>query len=109
MIGFVGNSAARPAEMASFRYRANHECLRVFLAIRSFRAKHSGRLPDSISDLVPAILASLPVDPYNGQPLRFDRKKGLVWSVGENLRDDGGDVLGRSYVNRDLGISINTR
>ncbi len=109
MIGFVGNSAARPAEMASFRYRANHECLRVFLAIRSFRAKHSGRLPDSISDLVPAILASLPVDPYNGQPLRFDRKKGLVWSVGENLRDDGGDVLGRSYVNRDIGISINTR
>ncbi len=45
-----------------------------------------GRLPEAVDTL-------LPVDPFTGQPLRF-KKQGdgyVVYSVGENGVDDGGD------------------
>jgi len=61
-------------------------------AIERFRRAHSGNLPGDLKELVPTYLASVPEDPFDGQPLRFKQltKGYVVYSIGSDLRDDGG-------------------
>jgi len=64
---------------------------RVALAIERYRLA-SGRLPDALTDLVPTYLDAVPIDPFDGKDLRYE-KLGVgfvVYSIGEDLRDDGG-------------------
>lgn len=51
-----------------------------------------GRLPDALGQLVPDYLAAVPEDPFDGRPLRYRRtdRGFVVYSVGEDGRDDGG-------------------
>ncbi|MBN1443872.1 MAG: hypothetical protein JXA90_14270 [Planctomycetes bacterium] len=62
---------------------------RTYPALRGYQQEH-GALPEKLEDLVPAFLDAVPADPYDGQPLRYSRQKRLVYSVGEDLVDDGG-------------------
>jgi len=51
-----------------------------------------GHLPQALSDLVPGYLPEVPVDPFDGEPLRY-RESGsdyVLYSVGKDKRDDGG-------------------
>lgn len=51
--------------------------------------------PADLKELVPGLLSTLPVDPMNGQPLRYQRTAAgryRLWSVGFDGRDDGGKV-----------------
>ncbi len=52
----------------------------------------NGKLAENFSDLTPAFLDSLPMDPFDSQPLRFrsDENGYALYSVGNNLADDGG-------------------
>jgi hypothetical protein len=67
---------------------------RVALAIERYRRDNEGRLPDSLSMLVPTYLASIPADPYSGGPLRYRTMPGAytIYSVGDDGRDDRGDL-----------------
>jgi len=63
------------------------------LAVERYRLANGNRLPDSLSQLVPQYLASVPVDPFDGEPLRYKKSspKGFVtYSIGPNRQDDGG-------------------
>ena len=62
------------------------------LAVERWRLAN-GRMPESIGQLVPAFLPAVPLDPYNGQPLRYKPGEDgyQVYSVGEDLIDNGGD------------------
>jgi hypothetical protein len=53
-----------------------------------------GRLPETLQDLVPEFLVTLPSDPYDGKPLRYRRTDTgyMVYSVGPDRTDDGGRV-----------------
>jgi hypothetical protein len=64
---------------------------RVGLAIERYRLV-AGKLPDSLSDLVPAYLDSVPRDPFDGDELRYKKLKSgfVVYSIGEDLVDDDG-------------------
>jgi hypothetical protein len=42
------------------------------VAAERFRLKH-GRWPDTLAELSPAFLREVPIDPYDGKPLRFRR------------------------------------
>jgi hypothetical protein len=77
----------RDAEM-----RARLRTARVAIAVERWRAAHGGQIPDSLDGLVPAFLPSIPIDPFDGQPLRFKKlaKGHVVYSVGPNGQDDGG-------------------
>lgn len=56
----------------------------------------NGRLPEKLSELVPEFLDQIPQDPFRDQPLRYDRERRVVWSVGYDGVDDGGmDTSGR--------------
>lgn len=64
-------------------------CLRALLACERFRRRH-GAYPETLDALVPEFLEAVPRDTFSGGPLLYSRKKELLWSVGENLCDDGG-------------------
>jgi hypothetical protein len=65
---------------------------RVALAVLRWRAAHEGKLPESLSELVPDTLPGIPVDPFDEQPLRYRRlPQGFsVYSVGPDFTDNGG-------------------
>jgi hypothetical protein len=63
------------------------------LAVRTFAAE-KGRFPNSLEELVPKYLATVPEDPFSGQPLRY-RVEGttyVLYSVGQDRQDDGGKL-----------------
>jgi hypothetical protein len=72
--------------------RANLRTARTGLAIERWRLSHGNELPESLDVLVPQFLAAVPLDPFDGQPLRFKRldRGYVVYSIGRDGRDDGG-------------------
>jgi hypothetical protein len=68
------------------------------LAIESFRLK-TGAWPRSLVELVPAYLPRVPVDPFDGRPLRYiapgsGSAGSMLYSVGVDQVDDGGTIPG---------------
>jgi hypothetical protein len=64
---------------------------RVGLACRIHKSR-TGAYPENIEALVPGLLTEVPVDPFTGKPLVY-RRQGegfIVYSLGSNLKDDGG-------------------
>ncbi len=79
------------------------------VALRLYEAE-TGKLAERLTDLVPKYLSSIPTDPYDGKPFRYRvspdeflennssspallgvrPRQGILWSVGEDGRDDGG-------------------
>ena len=64
---------------------------RAALAVERYRLKHR-QLPANLDQLVPQFIPAVPPDPFDGKPLRYKpADKGyLLYSVGDNLTDDGG-------------------
>ncbi len=63
------------------------------IALRRFELSR-GKLPEALSELVPQYLATVPMDPCNGEPLRYRRETDhtfVLYSVGPNGWDDEGD------------------
>jgi hypothetical protein len=55
----------------------------------------TGQYPDQLGALTPRLLERLPLDPVNGEPLKYRRTddgRFVLWSVGLNLKDDGGTI-----------------
>jgi len=84
------------------------------IALKRFELAY-GEYPTALESLVPAYLSAVPVDPVDGLPLRYRRKSTgtfLLYSIGQDSVDDGGDasrperngsrsssvVLGRDWV-----------
>lgn len=73
------------------RSLAAHDLARVAIAVRLYQLSNNGKNPAALADLAPAYLPEIPVDPFDGKPMRYDPKTGRAWSVGEDLKVDGGD------------------
>jgi hypothetical protein len=75
------------------RAQSLERLLRLKLAIRAYRLDH-GSLPQELSQLVPAYLSAVPIDPYDPlrKPLRYRiyDDSFLVYSVSKDGKDDGG-------------------
>jgi len=68
------------------------------IALRRFQLGHA-HLPETMNDLVPEYIASVPIDPYDGKPLKYRLNPDetyLLYSVGEDGKDDGGDPTNTS-------------
>jgi hypothetical protein len=63
------------------------------IALKRFSLKH-GQWPATLGELAPEFLSSVPIDPFDGKPLRY-RPNGdgtyLLYCVGDDGVDDGGD------------------
>jgi hypothetical protein len=63
------------------------------MALEHFRVQHENRFPATLAELTPDDASLLPVDPFDGQPLRY-RKTGrgyIIYSIGADRKDDSGD------------------
>jgi hypothetical protein len=76
------------AEMAC-KERVPTRATIVLVALKAYKAK-TGRLPQSLTELVPEHLGAVPVDDMDGKPLRYSPEKKVLYSVGKDLADDGG-------------------
>jgi hypothetical protein len=85
----------------------------LFLALQAWRLGHGGKYPETLKELIPSELSSLPLDPYSGKPFRYGRSPGetvperlegwaafvrsapakpgqwVLWSVGPGGTDEG--------------------
>jgi len=62
-------------------------CFRVItcaFALRAYWLDH-GRLPDSLGELAPEYIKTVPLDIYGGKPVQYDRERGVVYSAGPKL------------------------
>jgi len=67
--------------------------LDVEFALARYRAEH-GRYPEKIEDAKDLMLSD-GIDPFSGERLKYRLEKDgsfTLWSVGENVKDDGGKV-----------------
>jgi hypothetical protein len=91
--GIVGVTLGPSATIVEteFRTLADWRIIRTMVALRRYEQEH-GAYPDTLERLVPDYLAAIPVDPFGGGLLRYRRQATsyVVYSVGLNLRDDGG-------------------
>jgi hypothetical protein len=86
------------AHLGRFHFETNLKGLAIqrtaqaALAVERYRLANRGALPPTLDALVPTYLAAVPLDPFDDQPLRYKRMpKGFsVYSIGADLRDDGG-------------------
>jgi hypothetical protein len=63
------------------------------IAMKRSQLKH-GNYPPDLNSLVPEFVPSVPFDPVDGQPLRYRPKADgtfLLYSIGENGKDDNGN------------------
>jgi hypothetical protein len=83
--------ALNKVNASEIRWRAMIRSTVVALAAER-RRRHSGQMPSSISELVPAYLSAVPLDPFTGESLRLraDQAQWTVYSVGPDLKDDRG-------------------
>ncbi|HMQ14472.1 MAG TPA: hypothetical protein PKC49_00725 [Phycisphaerae bacterium] len=70
---------------------ARRSALAVLIALHQHRAQH-GDWPATLDALTPALLISLPKDPFTGRSLRYVRTEAgfVLYSVGEDQADGGG-------------------
>jgi hypothetical protein len=69
--------------------RAKHTILMTLFSVRRSVAGEM-RVPMSLEELVPKYLDAVPKDPFTGEPLGYNAAHGLIYSVGLDLKDDGG-------------------
>jgi hypothetical protein len=91
------------------------------IAIERYRRAHAGAFPARLDDLVPDHLPAIPVDPFSGTALLYKVVPDgfVVYSVGTNRADDGGQGAGTQLRRRwganqlaetplDVGIKVKT-
>lgn len=77
----------------------------TLLALKCYHSER-GHLPESLSELVPRYLESVPVDDFDDQPLRYSRERKVLYSVGRDLTDDGGKEAEKDREGSDLVVKI---
>jgi len=71
--------------------RQKRDVALTVIALEFYKRKR-GSYPESLNDLVPDFLAEVPIDRFDGAPLRYGVRNGVpfLYSVGTNQIDDGG-------------------
>ena len=83
---------------ACLESRARLCCASAAIGCERYRLAR-GTWPSGFDELVPEFLPSRPIDPFDGQPLRFRSENNVVviYSVGADRRDDGGRAEADSH------------
>ena len=106
MIALIFSSDLRSSGR-KFAYAQNSiNMARVACALERYRLAHN-EYPETLDALAPQFLAQIPHDVIGGKPLHYSRKDGgkfLLYSIGWNETDDGGQIG-----LKDTGYADNTK
>ena len=71
--------------------RGGRDGILAAIAIELYRRRHA-TWPESLGALTPSLLPAVPIDRFDGQPLRYRIVEGrpVIYSIGSDLDDDGG-------------------
>jgi hypothetical protein len=61
----------------------------LVIALRSYQEAND-ELPQNLEQLVPQYIDQLPIDPYSEEPFMYSRAKKLLWSIGNDKKDNNG-------------------
>jgi len=78
----------------------------IVCALERYRLAH-GKYPETLGDLTPQFIGKLPHDIIGGQPLKYRRTSDgqcLLYSIGWNETDDGGQLCSNPYDKGDWGL-----
>ncbi|MAE62358.1 MAG: hypothetical protein CMJ49_13505 [Planctomycetaceae bacterium] len=95
------------------RHEAMIRAARIAVAIERHRLAHGTR-PDKLDDLIPQFLDAIPVDPFDGKPMRYINSSAAakVYSVDKDAIDNRGawtDADGHRYQpGTDVGFDLRT-
>jgi hypothetical protein len=95
---------------ADRRQRALLASLAAALAAERFR-RAAGRWPDTLDELIPTYLTTVPTDPYDLESLRYRHLDDgvVIYTLGPDSIDSGGEVrapAGGRYLPGDLGVRL---
>ncbi|HVP11250.1 MAG TPA: hypothetical protein VMV94_08715 [Phycisphaerae bacterium] len=90
---FLFPSFARSAQLC-LRTAGMNRAIIAALACERYRLLNQD-WPTELQILVPDYLRAVPIDPFDDKPIRYRRiPEGIcVWTIGEDLVDNGGDVM----------------
>jgi len=94
------------AEIAQMRAQIRRDLVRIGFAVTAYHAEQ-GVYPPALDVLVPKYLSSVPLDQFTEKPLVYvPREKGfLIYSIGDNGRDDGG-LMGGPNKGDDVSLEV---
>ncbi len=89
--GGIQNVTAQEA-----RCLANLRLAMTAIALEQYRSANGNQYPATLAALSPAYLAATPADPFDGKPLRYHKQGAgyILYSIGQNLKDNGGRQVG---------------
>ena len=100
--GEIRRPQARDLLELGLKFQTLLACLRAAVMVHLYRAEHEGAWPEDL-----ASVGQIPLDPWDGQPLRYkppeEHRPPVVYSVGANLLDDGGRADGPMGFQADRG------
>ena len=95
---------------ASLKTKARLRCAAAGVGAERFRRTH-GRWPTALDEIPKDILPSVPLDPFDGKPLRYVKGDNgvTIYSIGPDEEDDGGTIRMGKETNdpgQDIGFSL---
>ena len=109
----IGNVLARMSLQAGDKFLSKKcrenvsvSATQILLALKCYKLKYDA-LPNSLNDLVPEFLPAVPMDDFDGKPLRYSKDKKTIYSVGLDLVDEGGRGASSERNSPDLPFQIN--
>lgn len=100
-------------QRANFCIRVAEDCARLrilqaVIAIERYRIANNQEPPHNLKDLTPRFLTSVPEDPFDGYPLRYQRRSSdyALYSIGGDMKDDGGEPPQKGATSYDIVIRV---
>ncbi len=76
-------------QVAMYRSDSSVGATQILIALKCYTLEH-GELPNTLNELVPEYFDAVPLDDFDGQPVRYSKEKGVLYSIGKDLVDSGG-------------------
>ena len=83
----------------------NSGATQLSVALECYRLD-KGKLPEKLDMLMPDYIDKIPLDPFDMKPLRYSNEKKIIYSVGEDLKDDGGPMEEEWSINTKPGKAL---
>ncbi len=88
-----------PTLHETFAFRRKWQTLslnatQLLITLKCYKLDH-GDLPETLDQLVPDYIDAIPIDDFDGKPLRYSKEKKIIYSIGSDMKDNGGPTKSR--------------